>query len=364
MRSAVQLFKLFVLFTFSVFLLPSLSLAQYVRTDLVSNTGTSQNPADLDLVNGWGLVSTATSPFWVSDNGTGKSTLYAISNPPQGPTATKQGLVVTIPSAAAGAQGTPTGIVANESASTSTDFTVTDPVTRKSGRAIFIFATLDGTISGWNPRVGPGGNTATLAVPRSSVGATYTGLAFASNGGQNFLYAADDGPNRRIDMFDAGFNLVKSFSDPSIPRDFAPYGIQTINGQVWVTYTALNKGQGGFVDVFNPDGTLAKHFAAHGPLHSPWGLALAPDNFGPMSNAILITNNTPHGRINAFDPTTGAFLGPLRDVNNQPIEIDDVWAIQFGQGGGANGATNQLFFTAGSNNYGDGLFGVITFGQQ
>jgi uncharacterized protein (TIGR03118 family) len=164
-------------------------------------------------------------------------------------------------------------------------------------------------------------------------------------------------------MFDATFALVKSFSDPSIPRDFAPYGIQTINGQVWVTYTALNKAQGGFVDVSNPDGTLAKHFAVHGPLHSPWGIALAPDNFGPMSNAILITNNTPRGRINAFDPNTGAFLGPLRDANNQPIEIDDVWAIQFGQGGGAHGATNQLFFTAGPNNYANGLFGVITVGQ-
>ena len=104
---------------------------------------------------------------------------------------------------------------------------------------------------------------------RSDVGATYTGLAFASSGGQNFLYATDDGPNRRVDM--------------------------SINGQVWVTYTALNKGQGGFVDVFAQDGTLVKHFAVHGPLHSPWGIALAPDNFGPMSNAILITNNTPRG---------------------------------------------------------------------
>jgi uncharacterized protein (TIGR03118 family) len=130
-----------------------------------------------------------------------------------------------------------------------------------------------------------------------------------------------------------------------------------------VTYTALNKGQGGFVDLFAPDGTLVKHFAVHGPLHSPWGIALAPDNFGPMSNAILITNNTPRGRINAFDAATGAFLGPLRDANNQPIEIDDVWAIQFGQGGGANGATNQLFFTAGPNNYASGLFGVVTVGE-
>jgi uncharacterized protein (TIGR03118 family) len=253
--------------------------------------------------------------------------------------------------------------VANEAPSTSTDFTITDPVTHKSGRAIFIFATLDGTISGWNPGVGPGGDTATIAADRSGAGATYTGLAFATNRGQNFLYAADDGTNRRIDMFDSTFTLVKSFTDPGIPKEFAPYGIQTINGQVWVTYTALNKGQGGFVDVFATDGTLVKHFAVHGPLHSPWGIALAPDNFGPMSNAILITNNISRGRINAFDPTSGAFLGPLRDAKNQPIEIDGIWAVQFGQGAGANGATNQLFFTAGPNNYAHGLFGVITVGQ-
>jgi hypothetical protein len=135
MRTAVKLLKLFC--AFATFLVPTSSFAQYIRTDLVSNTGTVPNPADLDLVNGWGLVSTATSPFWVSDNGTGKSTLYAVSNPPQGPTATKQGLIVTIPAVTGTGQGTPTGIVANESASTSTDFTVTDPISHKSGREEF-----------------------------------------------------------------------------------------------------------------------------------------------------------------------------------------------------------------------------------
>ena len=132
-----------------------------------------------------------------------------------------------------------------------------------------------------------------------------------------------------------------------------------------MTYTSVNpKGQGGFVDVFDTAGALVKHFAAHGPLHSPWGLALAPGNFGPMSNAILISNNIPRGRINAFDPETGKFLGSLSDSSGHPIEIDDVWALQFGQGASpntVNGATNQLFFTAGPNNYGNGLFGVINF---
>ena len=111
------------------------------------------------------------------------------------------------------------------------------------------------------------------------------------------------------------------------------------------------------------DGELKQHFAVHGPLHSPWGLAQAPGDFGPMSNAILVSNNIPRGRINAFDPGTGAFLGPIRDATGKPIEIDGVWALQFGQDGGPNGAHNQLFFTAGPNNYANGLFGVITFEQ-
>src|SRR5258706_538290 len=219
--------------------------------------------------------------------------------------------------------------------------------------------------------------SATPAADRSLAGATYTGLAIATNNAQLFLYAADDGQNRRIDVFDSSFKLVEpgqdgfaqdAFVDAKIPKKFAPYGIQTITDAdgvetIWVTYTALDKSQGGFVDSFTPAGVLKTHFAVSGPLHSPWGVALAPSDFGPMSNALLITNNTPHGRINAFDPKSGAFLGPLRDTKGNAIEIDGVWAIQFGQGGvaGANGNPNQLFFTAGNNGYGDGIFGVITF---
>jgi len=119
----------------------------------------------------------------------------------------------------------------------------------------------------------------------------------------------------------------------------------------------------GFVDVFATDGTLLRHDALHGPLHSPWGIAQAPADFGPMSNAILISNNIFRGRVNAFDPKSGGFLGPLRDASGNPIEIDNVWALQFGQDGGANGAHDQLFFTRGPNGYANGIFGVITFGQ-
>ena len=361
---------------------PSLTLAQYTRTDLVTNSGAGHPINDFHLVNGWGLVSTGTSPFWVSDNATGFSTLYAIDNT-SGVAATQVGLFVSIPSATGG-QGSPTGIVAPETPRGATAFVISgvNPVTGKqaSANSVFIFATFDGTISGWNPAVGgitaTGASVANIAADRSSAGAVYTGLAIANNGGEPLLYAADDGLNRRIDVFNSTFTLVNdqlgpnAFVDPKIPQKFAPYGIQTITAAdgtqtIWVTYTALDKAQSGFVDSFTPAGALLSHFALSGPLHSPWGVAIAPADFGPMSGALLVTNNAPHGRINAFDPKSGAFLGPLRDTSGKIIEIDDIWAIQFGQGGaaGANGNPNQLFFTAGNNDYGDGTFGVITFGK-
>ena len=333
--------------------------AQYERTDLVSNQPGVAPNTDPHLVNAWGLVALPTSPWWVSDNVTGFSTLYTGAG-------TQIPLFVTIPPAPgspAGTLGTPTGTVGNISTNP-TDFTITE--NGVSAPSVFIFATLDGTISGWNPTIGgaTGLSHATLAVDRSSAGAVYTGLAIATNQAGTFLYAADGGPNRRIDMFDGTFTLVKSFDDPAIPKNFTPYGIQTINGQIWVTFTALNKAQGGFVDVFDTEGNLVKHFAVHGPLHSPWGIALAPADFGPMSNAILISNNISRGRINAFNPETGRFLGPLRDANGKAIEVDNIWALQFGHDapGNANGAHNQLFFTAGPDSYANGLFGVITVG--
>jgi uncharacterized protein (TIGR03118 family) len=337
---------------------PAPARAQYQRTDLVSNQAGAAPLQDTHLVNGWGLVSLATSPYWVSDNGTGFSTLYTAAG-------TQVPLFVTIPAAPSsptGTIGTPTGVVGNIGPNP-TDFTIT--ANNTSGKTAFIFATLDGTISGWTPTVDPitaGNSTATIAADRSSVGAVYTGLAIAVNESKEaFLYAADDGQNRRVDMFDSSFHFVKSFRDPLIPRDFAPYGIQAINGKIWVTYTSLTNKPGGFVDVFDTDGRLVRpFFALFGPLNSPWGVALAPANFGRMSNAILISNNTPQGRINAFNPETGEFLGPLRDDTGRPIQIDQLWAIQFGQGAASNGPTNQLFFTAGPSNYANGLFGTIT----
>src|SRR5215469_3588816 len=234
-----------------------------------------------------------------------------------------------------------------------------------SAPAIFIFATQDGLIVGWNPNIG-GTNATVPANFTIKPGASYTGLAIATDAksGQTFLYAADDSANRQIDMYNSSYTRVQSFGDTEIPSNYAPYGIQAVNGQIWVTYTPLNKAQSGVVDIFNTDGTLAKHDAVHGPLHSPWGIALAPADFGPMSNAILISNNTSRGRVNAFDPNSGEFLGPLRDASGKAIEIDNVWAIQFGHDGGPGGTPhNSLFFTAGPDGYAHGLFGVITSGH-
>ena len=323
------------------------AFAQYTVTNLVSNQNAiGTNPADTALVNAWGITSTATSPYWISDEGTGKSTLY-------NSVGQKQGLVVTIPPAGGStAIGSPTGVVTNSTG----QFKVT--ANGKTAAPPFIFATLDGTISGWSPSVNP--TNAIIAVDRSNFAASYTALVIANNDGANFLYAADDSANAEIDMFDSNYKLVKSFSDSRVPRKFTPYGMREINGKLWVAYTPLNKGQDGLVDIFNLDGTLFKHDAVHGPLHSPWAFALAPDNFGKFSNAILIGNNTKDGRINAFDPDSGMFLGTLTDASGQPIVIDQLWGLDFGKGGGSNGLPNELFFTAGSDEYADGLFGVIT----
>jgi uncharacterized protein (TIGR03118 family) len=332
-------------------LLAANASAQYIRTDLVSNQPGVAPLQDTDLVNGWGLSRSEGSPFWVSDNMTGKATLYAETSTAN----LKVNLVVTIPPASGNAQGTPTGTVFNITVGNPTPaFAVSK--NGKTASALFLFATEDGTISGWNPNVDP--TNAVIGADRS-VGAVYTGLAIASTPDGDFrLYAADNGPNSRVDVFGADFKFVKSFTDPDINGGFAPYGIQNLGGHIWVTFGG-NKSASGFVDEFDTKGNLIKHVAVNGPLHSPWGLAMAPANFGPFSGALLVANNIPKGRINAFDPDTGAFLGVLRDPHGQAIEIDQLWAIKFGNGG-RGGATNQLFFSAGPNNYANGLFGMIT----
>jgi uncharacterized protein (TIGR03118 family) len=341
------------LFVLAIGLVSSLSapaFAQYTVTNLVSNQNANgANPADPTLVNAWGITSGPGTPFWVSDNGTGKSTLYNSLGQ-------KQNLTVTIPAVGGStAAGTPTGVIFN----TTTQFDVTENGVTAS--PLFIFATQDGTIRGWSPKVDAA--KALVGADRSSVGASYTSLALANDGTENLIFAADNSSNREIDVFKSDFSLKMSFSDPELQSKMAPYGMRVINGKLWVTFTPLNKGQDGLVDIFNLDGTVFKHDAAHGPLHSPWGLELAPANFGSFSNAVLIGNNDAQGHINAFDPGTGKFLGPLTDATGAPISINQLWGLEFGKGAGANGAVNELFFTAGPDNYANGLFGVITSNQ-
>src|SRR6516164_2238776 len=217
-------------------LFPAASQAQYARMDLNSNhKGVAPN-VNPELINAWGLVQLGTSPIWLSDNGSGLSTLYAGNG-------VQLGLIVAVPGVG-GAQGTPTGIVGNVGGNT--DFVFTNAENGKSGRAIFIFATLDGAIVAWNPGVGGtdqnGHSLATIPAGfQPKPGASYTGLAIATNSrGETFLYAADDSANRQVDMYNGAFHLVKSFTDPEIPRNYAPYGIQEIEGpsgpQIWVTF--------------------------------------------------------------------------------------------------------------------------------
>jgi uncharacterized protein (TIGR03118 family) len=220
-----------------------------------------------------------------------------------------------------------------------------------SGAAVFIFDTLDGTISGWSPSVN--GTAAVIATTRT--GAFYTGLAIGVSNGANFLYAADNVGNR-VDVYDKNFILVNSFTDTTLPAGSNPYNVQNIGGQLYVAFT--NSTGGGVVDIFDTAGNFVKKFASGGTLKSPWGLAQAPANFKQASNAILVGNLT-DGRINAFNATTGKFIGQLKDTTNKVISISELWGLAFGAGNVMNGKTNQLFFTAGPNGYANGLFGVI-----
>src|SRR6266571_4082547 len=341
----------------------------YQQTNLVSDLPNIAAHQDANLVNPWGLSHGPTTPWWVSDNGTGKSTLYngqGQAFPLASP------LVVTIPPPAnspAGTTAAPTGNVFNGTSG----FVVATAT--GAGPSLFIFATEDGTISGWNPQADP--THAILAVDRSTVsqggfvGAVYKGLAIASNASGTFIYAT----NFRfgtVEMFDSTFHLVRSFTDSKLantcPRPnqcYAPFGIQNLGGNLYVTYALQDAAHHddvsgpahGFVDVFDTNGNLIRQLVLHGRLNSPWGLALAPADFGLFSNALLV-GNFGNGRINAFDLNTGEFLGQLRDQANNPITIDDLWGLAFGNDASA-GKHNELFFTAGSNDEADGLFGSI-----
>jgi uncharacterized protein (TIGR03118 family) len=325
---------------------------QFNYDSLVRVTGQNAFWQDANLFVPWGIAFSSAGPIWISNAFSGTSTVYNGKNlgfrfPSQNQ------LIVTVPPGAAtpaGSKGSPTGIVFNDTR----DFVLSQ--NGASGKAFFIFATLDGTISGWSPAANP--STAIIAVDNSALGAQYTGLALASNSARNFLYAANS--LGTIDVFDKNFApaaLVSgSFTDPGLPPLFVPFNIQKINGMLYVTYSPPLGSfiTGGIVDIFDTDGNFIQRFATNGTLNSPWGLALAPANFGQFSNDLLV-GNLGDGRINAFDPSSGNFLGQLADRNGNPIAIQNLWGLAFGNDGLA-GRSNYLLFTAGSNG---GLFGSL-----
>jgi uncharacterized protein (TIGR03118 family) len=317
------------------------NMTEYNMTGLVSDLSGKAAWTDPDLGNPWGIANSSSGPFWISDNTTGLSTFYTGTGSPVG--------VVTVPGAPGNALGSPTGIVFN----TTSDFVVTQ--NSVSGSAKFLFDTLDGTISGWTPSVNA--SEAVIAVDNSDTGAIYTGLAIATNSSGTFIFAADSW-NNEVDMYDGNFNLVKHITDPTIPAGFTPFNAQTIKDYIFVTYAAVSGGPGGYVDIFTISGDFVERFASGDPLNQPWGVAWAPNNFGPESGTILIGNNITAGTINAFDLNTGALKGALMGLNGQPLIINGLWAIEFGAGGTDNGPTNHLFFTAGPNDT-DGFFGVV-----
>lgn len=326
----------------------------FVQTNLVSSVPGLAAFTNPRLVNPWGIAASDSSPLWVSDNGTGFSTVY------HGDGVSARG-AVTIPAPDPAATAAPTGIVFNGNGG---EFVVQGD--GGSGGSVFIFATEDGTISGWNP--GVDNNNAILAVDNSASGAVYKGLALGSNSQGDFLYATNF-HNGTVDVFDSNFQpaqLDGSFTDHRLPAGYAPFGIANMNGLLYVTYAKQNSekhddiaGIGhGFVDVFDTDGHLVSRLISRGLLDSPWGLAVAPSTFGKFAGDLLV-GNFGNGNINAYDPTTGALQGTLRDADHQPIVIDGLWGLTFGNGQDSD--ANSLYFTAGINHEHDGLFGTIQF---
>jgi uncharacterized protein (TIGR03118 family) len=366
----------------------------YVETDLVVNKQVNNIPTltdangvvhiakffDPNLKNPWGISESPSSPFWVSDNNAGLATLYNTAGMPQT-------LVVSIPSPAdpLGASGTPTGTVFNFTFTFATPgfmisgFTNPKPPMQPmptTQPAIFLFATEDGTIVGWNPNVNPpnfdpkkAGTYGIIAVPAANMN-VYKGLAIATDASGTHLYATNFHAGT-VDVFDTLFNKVNSpgaFVDSNLPSGYSPFNIALIADRLFVTYAVRDnaghddvKGLGnGLIDTFSLDGSSVHRFAEHGQLDSPWGLVLALDNFGQLGGTLWV-GNFGNGRINAYDLNGGTFVATVRDPNGKPIVIDGLWTLKFGNGGNG-GDQNTLYFTAGPNDESDGIFGSLAPG--
>ena len=329
----------------------------FVVTNLQSDVSGRALHTDPDLVNGWGITASGTSPWWVADNGTHKSTLY------NGTSGLKLASPIVDVIGSGGAPADPTGVVFNGS----TEFVITGSGGSTSS-ARFIFDSEDGTVSGWN------GGTASVLKATSPDGAIYKGLAIGRVGSgtdaPSYLYATDF-HNSRVDVYNGTFTLVHwagAFVDPGIPAGFAPFGIQTIGSEVFVTYAKQDAaaeveiaGPGlGYVSAFGTDGSFHGRVASGGDLNAPWGLAMAPAGWERFGGHLLV-GNFGDGRINGYRASDGSWeaRGHLKGTDHRPIVIDGLWGIGFGNNGGA-GPSTTLFFAAGPDDETHGLFGSIS----
>src|SRR5580658_2021440 len=325
----------------------------YQQTDLTTLKGAKGTTKDAHLVNPWGLTFSPGTFIWIADNNGGGTSLYNDDG-----TIFSSLPFVTIPAPpSVTGDSAPTGAITNPQNSA---FGSTTP---EFGDAIFLFATENGTVAGWNLA---DGTTATLPIDNSALGAVYKGLAIANDGNGDILYVSNFSKGK-IEVYDIGFHSMSepgSFSDPNIPTTYSPFGIFTFDGNLYVTYAIPDKartdevnGAGhGIVDIFSPTGTLVSRFATGGHLNSPWGLALAPANFGPLSNLWLI-GNFGDGKINAYDQT-GKFVSTLKGKNGKTIVNPGLWALNFGDGTATRPVT-ELIFTAGGAKQNNGTLGRI-----
>jgi len=344
-----------------------LAARSFVQTNLVSDVPGLAKVTDPNLKNPWGTSTAPGLPIWVSDNNAGVATLYDGAGNPIPLQAKTPVNAVAIPapsSAGTAAVGAPTGTVFNP---TGSGFVVSEK--GASGSSRFLFATEDGTIVGWNPNVDRANgiiavDRSTVTDPAGDLGAVYKGLALVTTSAGTFLYAS----NFRfgtVEVFDSSFNLVKSFTDPSVPAGFAPFGVHNIGGQLFITFAKQKPdkhddlaGPGnGFVDVFSPNGALLQRLVSEGRLNSPWAVTLAPATFGAFGGDILV-GNFGDGHINAYDRSTGHFAGQLRNAAGDPLTIPDLWGLRF-PAGSLNAVPGALYFTAGINDEHDGLFGNL-----
>jgi uncharacterized protein (TIGR03118 family) len=339
-------------------------LAQhYQRTDLTADKSSTSSTAanlDLSLVNAWGMARSSGSPWWIADNGTSLSTLYdstgaAKTLPAPAVCPLQNCISIPLPDGTPG--GTPTGAVFNYTSS----FEV-----GPGQKAIFLFATEDGTIAGWNPNVNP---SAAIVKVKNSATAIYKGLALATTPSGPRLYVTNF-KSGGVEVYGPKFGRINptgDFLDPNLPANYAPFGIQNVGGNIVVTFahrtpgsTDEDHGPGvGFVDVFDLAGRLVLRLQHGLFLNAPWGIAMAPGDFGTFSHRLLI-GNFGDGHINAFNAMTGKFDGTLQDAIGQPLSIDGLWGLSFAGDGTNNGLATELYFTAGANDESDGIFGKIT----